>query len=355
MQSNPRPVRQLCSVVPLTGRGCHAGGVREGRIKGAPPVPRAAGRGWGGVGACAAWFPPPPPRAAPRPRGFGGRPRAPPRHPDDRPPRGSPPRSPAPCPGPCVGGYVRARPPFPPPSRLQVPLSPPLPTPHHFPPTHPYPPPLPGLATKPGVDPALGAQTCTINVTFTPTSTGPLPGTLSTGSGGPTAALSGNGVTFPTPPTPPTPGPALPTLAFDLDAKKQKLRKALTFFATTNVDSTPGVGGSVKRITRGLAAGEKTKVTAKPKKSTRENLEDKLAASGKAKAKVEALATDQFGNADIQEITVKLKGLRLKPTRPGGRRFQRLSAKSGVRASPSFTVLTARWGRRRSGCRSPSA
>jgi RTX calcium-binding nonapeptide repeat (4 copies) len=52
---------------------------------------------------------------------------------------------------------------------------------------------------------------CTINVTFTPTSTGPKQGTLSTGTGGPTAALAGNGVTFPTPPTPPTPGAAPPT------------------------------------------------------------------------------------------------------------------------------------------------
>jgi hypothetical protein len=190
---------------------------------------------------------------------------------------------------------------------LQDTFSPSISTSGQFAQTNNCPATLTGLATKPGVDPELGAQTCTINVTFTPTSTGPIPGTLSTGSGGPTAALSGNGVTFPTPPTPPTPGPAPPTLAFDLDAKKQELRKALTFFATTNVDSTLEVGGSVKRTTKRLAAGKKTKVTAKLKKSTREKLEDKLAASGKAKAKIEALATDQFGNADIEEITVKLK------------------------------------------------
>ena len=60
----------------------------------------------------------------------------------------------------------------------------------------------------------------------------------------------------------------------------------------------------MKKTTRGLSAGKKTKVTAKLKKATRKKLEDKLAASGKAK--VEALATDQFGNADPQEITVKL-------------------------------------------------
>jgi hypothetical protein len=42
-------------------------------------------------------------------------------------------------------------------------------------------------------------QGCLITVTFTPTGTGPKHGTLSTGTGGPTAALAGNGVTTPTP------------------------------------------------------------------------------------------------------------------------------------------------------------
>jgi hypothetical protein len=148
---------------------------------------------------------------------------------------------------------------------------------------------------------------CTINVTFTPTSTGSKDGTLSTGAGGPTAALHGTGVTTPTPQTPPTPGPAPPTLALDLDAKKQELKKTLTFFATTNVDSTLQVGDSVKTTTKQLAGGVKTKVTAKLKSSVRNKLQKKLDRSGKAKAKIEAVATDQFGNADPQEITVKLK------------------------------------------------
>jgi hypothetical protein len=165
-----------------------------------------------------------------------------------------------------------------------------------------------GLATKPGVDPQKGETSCTINVTFTPTSTGPKVGTLRTGSGGPTAGLSGNGVTTPTPPTPPTPGPAPPTLALDLDAKKQELKKKLTFSATTNVDATLEAGGSVKKTTKQLAAGEKAKIKAKLKGSKRARLEEKLASTGKAKAKVEALATDQFGNTDVEEIKVKLTG-----------------------------------------------
>jgi hypothetical protein len=42
-------------------------------------------------------------------------------------------------------------------------------------------------------------QGCLINVTFAPTGTGPRHGTLSTGPGGPTVALTGKGVTTPTP------------------------------------------------------------------------------------------------------------------------------------------------------------
>ena len=42
-------------------------------------------------------------------------------------------------------------------------------------------------------------QGCLITVTFAPTGTGPTHGTLSTGPGGPTMALTGKGVTTPTP------------------------------------------------------------------------------------------------------------------------------------------------------------
>ena len=43
--------------------------------------------------------------------------------------------------------------------------------------------------------------TCPISLSFTPAALGPVGGTLSTGSGAPTASLSGNGVTAP-PPSP---------------------------------------------------------------------------------------------------------------------------------------------------------
>jgi hypothetical protein len=184
-----------------------------------------------------------------------------------------------------------------------------------------------GLATKPGVDPQEGETSCTINVTFTPTSTGPKPGTLRTGSGGPTAELSGNGVTTPTPPTPPTPGPppppegepqpGFPALQLDLDAKKQKLQKPvpgdhfaprLTFFATTNVDSTLVAGGSIKQTTKQLEGSAKTKINARLKSSARKKLAKRLDKKGKAKAKVEASAASETSGTAIEEIKVKLKG-----------------------------------------------
>jgi hypothetical protein len=178
-----------------------------------------------------------------------------------------------------------------------------------------------GLATKPGVDPQEGETSCTINVTFTPTSTGPKTGTLRTGSGGPTAALTGNGVTTPTPPTPPTPGPlppppppdeplpptpGFPALQLDLDAKKQELRKKLTFFATTNVDSTLVAGGNIKETTKQLEGSVKTKINGKLKSSVRKKLAKRL--DKKGKAKVEASAASETSGTAIDEIKVKLKG-----------------------------------------------
>lgn len=173
---------------------------------------------------------------------------------------------------------------------------------------------------------SLTGVSCTINGTFTPTSTGPKEGTLSTGTGGPTATLTGNGVTVPTPPTPPEPGPAppepappapvtgptppqpgQPALQLDLDAKKQELRTKLTFFATTNVDSTLVAGGSIKQTTKQLVGGDKTKVNGKLKSSARKKLAKKLDKKGKAKAKVEVSAASETSGTAIDEIKVKLK------------------------------------------------
>jgi hypothetical protein len=165
-------------------------------------------------------------------------------------------------------------------------------------------------------------KSCTINVTFTPLSTGPKPGMLCTNSQagvtsgcrvvsdpGPSATLTGNGVTFPTPPTPPTPGaaPASVPLQLLLDAKKQELKKRLTFFATTNVDATLLAVGSVKQTTMNLTGAVKTKIQARLKPKKFKQLAQTLDRTGKAKAKIEATATSPTGGTVIDAIKVKLK------------------------------------------------
>jgi hypothetical protein len=187
----------------------------------------------------------------------------------------------------------------------------------------------------PAILTAPPSEECTINVTFTPTSTGPKQSALCTntqagetgcrvGIGlelGPSATLTGNGVTTPTPPTPPTPGPppppppqgpapptpGAPALQLDLDAKKQELKKKLTFFATTNVDATLVAEGSIKQTTKQLVGGEKTKIKGKLKSKKRKQLAQRLDRKGKAKAKVEAGAASETSGEAIAELKVKLK------------------------------------------------
>ncbi len=144
---------------------------------------------------------------------------------------------------------------------------------------------------------------CQINATFTPLSVGPKQGTLSTG--GPTAGLAGTGVTTPTPAIPPTPG-APPPLTLDLDGHKQKLKKTLKFSATANHDCQLGASGSIKTTVVQLAAGDKTRITAKLKSKARRQLARKLAEFGKAKATVQGSCTDQNGTTQVDKIKVKL-------------------------------------------------
>jgi hypothetical protein len=150
---------------------------------------------------------------------------------------------------------------------------------------------------------SLTGVSCQINVTFTPLSVGPKQGTLSTG--GPTATLAGTGVTTPTPATPPTPG-AAPPLTLILDAHKQALKKTLKFSATANHDCGLGASGSIKTTVVQLAAGVKTRVTAKLKSKARKQLARKLAEFGKAKATVQGSCTDQNGVTQVDKIKVKL-------------------------------------------------
>ena len=134
-------------------------------------------------------------------------------------------------------------------------------------------------------------QGCIIDVTFTPTGTGPRVGALSTGPGGPTFTLTGNGVTTPTP-------PVLPLLLSSGYPGRETLRKRLSLSALTNNDSTVVARGGVKRTVVRLAAGDYTMFKAKLKHLKR------LKDSRKPRVKIKFAATDEFGQEDtvVQRI-----------------------------------------------------
>jgi hypothetical protein len=136
-------------------------------------------------------------------------------------------------------------------------------------------------------------QGCIIDVTFTPTGTGPRAGALSTGPGGPTATLTGNGVTTATPPV----LPLLLNVGYDsgLESRKALLKKRLTLSAQTNYASTVVARGGVKRTVAQLAGGEPPKwTTFKAKLNHLGRLKD----SPHPKVKIRLTATDEFGQRD---------------------------------------------------------
>jgi glucose/arabinose dehydrogenase len=108
---------------------------------------------------------------------------------------------------------------------------------------------------------------------------------------------------------PPSPSPfSAGALSLDLKAKKQRLRKRLTFFATASVDSTlVATGEAIKRRTKELAANQKSEVKVKLERAMREQLQKRLDKKGKAKVKLTATATDQSGGTAIDTIKVRLR------------------------------------------------
>jgi hypothetical protein len=149
-------------------------------------------------------------------------------------------------------------------------------------------------------------QGCLIKVTFTPTGTGPNHGTLSTGPGGPTVALSGTGVTTPTP-------PVLPLTLSLVFRDDYLLARKLKFWATTNNDSTLVARGSkTKKTTKQLAAGDVTMIKATLKRPNRLNKKacgaygspecGGNAQRSKARAEIKLKATDEFGQTATDEI-----------------------------------------------------
>jgi hypothetical protein len=105
-----------------------------------------------------------------------------------------------------------------------------------------------------------------------------------------------------------TQGPCPGPLALDLEAKKQKLRKKIKFFATASVTSTLVAEGKKTRdIETQLIANQETKIKAKLKRKARNRLAEKLDEKGKAKVKVKGTATTQSGAEATDKVKVKLK------------------------------------------------
>ena len=138
-------------------------------------------------------------------------------------------------------------------------------------------------------------QGCLITVTFTPTGTGAKHGTLSTGPGGPTHALTGTGVTTPTP-------PALPLMLSAGSDRKQRLGKKIKFDATTNNDSTlVATGSKIKKTKKQLKAVESKTFKARLKHPKR--LKEKPTPP---QVKIKLAATDEYGQTATEENKVKL-------------------------------------------------
>jgi len=116
-------------------------------------------------------------------------------------------------------------------------------------------------------------------------------------SGGQAAALTGNGVTTPTPSAPP--------LTLDLRSSFGSAfpHKKLIFHATTSNDSTlVATGRKIKKTTKQLAAGEETKITVRVKHKKQLMAQP----GGKAKVKVKFAATDESGQTATDVTTLMI-------------------------------------------------
>ena len=139
-------------------------------------------------------------------------------------------------------------------------------------------------------------QGCLITVTFSPTGTGPKEGILSTGPGGPTATLTGNGVTTRTPPALP---PVLEVRSVPMMTLARKIRYIT---AITNTDSSLVARGSkIRKTTKQLKAMERTRITAALKHLKR--IKEKPT---RPEIKIKFAATDEFGQTATEEIKIKL-------------------------------------------------
>jgi hypothetical protein len=160
---------------------------------------------------------------------------------------------------------------------------------------------------------------CLITVTFTPTGTGPKRGTLRTGPGGPTVALTGKGVTTPTP-------PVLP-LTLDVYVRDPQPLKRGGVVGVVNInharmeigphchmlgcpvyDAKLVLGGDVIKTTKRFKVGAEItrRVRHRPIEARVKHLKQLRKEPTNPKITIKFTATDEFGQRVIDERKVKL-------------------------------------------------
>ena len=150
---------------------------------------------------------------------------------------------------------------------------------------------------------------CLITVTFTPRGTGPKRGTLRTGPGGPTVALTGKGVSTPTPPVLPL------TLDAYVKSPQQLGRKGVVRGITAGAaighcyvrgcpdyDARLVLGGDVKKTTKQLPARGNHRTIKARLKHLKQLREEPTAPT----IKIKFTATDEFGQRVTEELKVEL-------------------------------------------------
>ena len=128
------------------------------------------------------------------------------------------------------------------------------------------------------------------------------------GAGGPTVALTGNGVTTPTPPALPLllslKHPRSPFAEPKALPRKKLLRKKAMLYATTNHDSTIVARGGVKRTVARTTTGEALKGTTF--KAKLKHLGRLTESPREPTVRIKVAATDEFGQRATKELEITL-------------------------------------------------
>jgi arylsulfatase A-like enzyme len=96
--------------------------------------------------------------------------------------------------------------------------------------------------------------------------------------------------------------------SLDLEAKKQKLKSKVAFYATANIPSTlVARGKAIKKTAKELARKQRTKIKAKLKRAKRKRLAHELDETGRAKIKLKATATASSVATARDTVRVKFK------------------------------------------------